>query len=273
MTLVPSFPQPNVIGAGSIFARAIETDRIYFELGANAKRLPGAVLAWMPGLADAPAGAVIHRVEPEVIAAMGANWVVQAERALAEVGAELARIYLDARDGAADEVLRLAGYADRDELVFAHTLPEETPCLILRPVKSDEDWERKLRFHEETQVFPDGHSNRPSEWVALERRKCADGMDAFLAEADGETVGAIGAVWGDRLLRMKNIVVHPAHRRRSNGRAMLAQIAAIGRERGVSEQCILAVRGDAGELLYRAAGMQVVGSQVEWSKQIGGSAQ
>ena len=273
MTFVPSCPQPESTGAASLFTRALETDRTYFEMAATIDPLPGAVLAWMPGLAASPAGAVIHRVEPVVIAALGEAWVAQAERALAEVGAALARIYLDARGIPADELLRSAGYADRDELIFAASLGDPAPGLTLRPVKTDKDWERKLRFHAEIPMSPDGHGNHPSEWVALERRKCAEGMDAYLAEFDGKTVGAIGAVWGDRLLRIKNLVVHPTHRRRSIGRAMLNQIAAIGRERGVSEQCILAVRGDEGELLYSAAGMQVVGIQVEWSKQIGGSVQ
>ena len=273
MTLVPTRPQPDSTAAISLLTRALETERSYFELAANIEPLPGAVLAWMPGLTASPAGAVIHRVQPAVITALGEAWVAQAEGALAGVAVELARIYLDARGGPADELLRSAGYADRDELVFAASLGDPAPGLTLWPVKTDEDWERKLRFHAEIPTSPDGHGNHPAEWVALERRKCAAGMDAYLAEFDGETVGAIGAVWGDQLLRMKNLVVHPAHRRRSIGRAMLNRLAAIGRERGVSEQCILAVRGDEGELLYRAAGMQVVGTQVEWSKQIGGPVQ
>jgi hypothetical protein len=49
-------------------------------------------------------------------------------------------------------------------------------------------------------------------------------------------------------------------------------MAAIGRQRGVSEQCVMAVRGETGELLYRAAGMQMVGIQVEWSKPLAGAA-
>ena len=268
MTLVPSSCRTHPASGASVRARAIETDRIYFELGASIEPLPGAVLAWMPGLTTSPAGTVIHRVEPTVIAAHGDTWVLQAERALRDVGAELVRIYLDARGGAADDFLRAAGYADRDEVVFAHSFHGPSPDLILRPVKTDEDWERKLLFHTDTHETPDGHNHRPSDWVELERRKCAAGMDAFLAEIDGETVGAICAVWGDGLLRLKNIVVHPAHRGRSIGRGMLIQLAAIGVERGISEQCLLAVRGDAGEMLYRAAGMQTVGTQVEWSKRL-----
>ncbi len=257
----------------NVFARAIETDRTYFELGAEVERLPGAVLAWMPGLTAAPAAAVVHRVVPEVIAALGQAWVTRAEHSLADIGADLARIYLDARGTPADKMLHAAGYAARDELVFTHCLPDRDPRLTLRPVETDSDWERKLRFHTASQASPDGHGNSPSDWVAVERRKCACGMEAFLAEIDGETVGAIGLVAGDGLMRLKNLVVHPRHRRRSNGLDMLSQAAALGRTRGLREQCTLAVSGDAGELLYRAAGMQVVGIQVEWSKPIGGIAQ
>ena len=124
MTSVRSCPQSEPTGAASVFNRAMETDRTYFELGAKTERLPGAVLAWMPELTASPAAAVIHRVEPAVIAALGETWIVEAERALAQVGAGLARIYIDASESAADELLRGAGYADRDELIFAHSLWE-----------------------------------------------------------------------------------------------------------------------------------------------------
>ena len=268
MAFQPPSPTLESPGSPSVLARAVETDRLYFELGATTEALPGAILAWMPGLIASPAGSVVHRVDPAVIADLGETWVRQVERSLTKLGASLARIYLDTRSTAVDEMLRNAGYADRDELVFVHSLGESAPGLTLRPVQSAGDWEAKLRFHTEVHETPDGHYHRPAEWVALERRKCAEGMDVFLAESDGHVVGAIGAVWGDGLLRIKNLVVHPAHRRRSIGRGMLSQLAAIGRERGISEQCILAVRGDAGELLYRSAGMQVVGTQVEWSKQL-----
>ena len=273
MTAVRTGLQPEVTGAASLFARAIETERTYFELGAKTEHLPGAVLAWMPGLTTSPAATVIHRVDPAEIAALGEAWVVRAEKALADVGAGLARIYVDARGSAADELLRRAGYADRDELIFAQSLPQPAPALTLRPVTIDADWARKLRLHAGIENSPDGHGNRPSDWVALERRKCADGMDAFLAEIDGEMVGAIGAIWGDGLLRMKNIVVHPAYRRRSIGKGIVSQLAALGRERGVSEHCVLAIRGEPGERLYRSAGMRLVGIQVEWSKPIGSSVQ
>lgn len=266
MPLAPSAAQ------GSALARAVETDRIYFEMGAELQKLDGAVLAWMPGLTQSPAAAVIHRVDPDAIADSGDDWIAKAEQEMAAAGAILCRIYLDGHHERADRLLRRAGYMDRDELVFFHSLPDPSIGFTLRPVASEADWAEKLRFHEEVDHTPDGHGNRAADWVALERRKCADGMEAYLAELDGETVGAFGTIWGDRIVRAKNLVVHPDHRRRSVGKQMLGHVAALGRQRGVSEHCVMAVRGEQGELLYRAAGMKMVGLQVEWSKPIAGSA-
>jgi ribosomal protein S18 acetylase RimI-like enzyme len=253
----------------SLLARAIDTDCSYFELGARIEKLPGATLAWMPGLAATPAGAVIQRTDPTTIGAMGASWLAQAEQALADIGASTARIYFDRRDDAAEALLRGAGYAEREELVFTHSLAAPEPGLALARVESEADWDRKLDLHRFISTPPDGHPGSALDWVMLERRKCEAGMEAFLVERDGETVGAIGAIRGDGIFRLKNIVVHPAHRRQSVGLRMLGHLALVGRECGISEQCVFAVRGEIGELLYRAAGMRVAGSVIEWSKSLG----
>jgi GNAT superfamily N-acetyltransferase len=252
-----------------VLARAIETDRIYFEMGARILDLNGAALAWMPDISASPAAAVIHRVDPAKVAAAGAGWVENAERSLEQVGATLARIYLDGEDEALGALLRRAGYVAREELIFTGRMLSPPTELVLTPVSSDADWSRKLRFHRDCEIAPDGHDNDPHDWVALERTKSANGMDAFLAEIDGRPVGAIGAVWSEGLLRLKNILVHPQYRRRAVGRAMLGKLADLGRERGISEQCVLAVKGEAGEHFYRRVGLHPIGAQVEWSKQIG----
>lgn len=265
-----SAPLFDISCGRSTLARAVETDRIYFEQGAELKRLAGATVAWMPGLTASPAAAVIHRVNPADIANGGEAWIADAEGALAETGSLLVRIYLDQHHAGAGEQLRRAGYSERDELVFVGDLPDQVADTMLCPVTSEQDWQAKLSFHEAVDETPDGHGNRTADWVELERRKCAAGMDAFLVKVGGTIVGAVSAVWGDGIVRAKNVVVHPAHRRRTIGKAMLCHIAALGRQRGVFEQCVMAVRGEAGELLYRAAGMQMVGFQVEWSKPLEG---
>lgn len=261
-------PVPTARAPETLLARAIETDRAYFEMGARIDSLHGAELAWIPELSAVPAGAVIQRADPVVIEALGGRWVSEIEDRLTEIGAGFARIYPDAPVN--EEIFRRAGYQDRDELIFASgMLPNAPPGLTLRPVATEQDWHDKLLFHEAARTTPDGHANAPADWVALERRKCAHGMEAFLVEADMQAVGAIGAIWQGGLLRVKNVVVHPAHRRRSVARTMLSLMAELGRARGVSELCVVAVKGEAGELLYRATGMQEIGKQVEWSKRIG----
>jgi GNAT superfamily N-acetyltransferase len=85
----------------------------------------------------------------------------------------------------------------------------------------------------------------------------------------GEVVGAVGAIRGESILRLKNILIHPDHRRRGLGREMLNSLAALGRESGILEQAVFAVRGNAGERLYRACGMRPVGEVVEWSRPLG----
>jgi ribosomal protein S18 acetylase RimI-like enzyme len=252
-----------------MLARAIESDWAYFEMGSELQPLDGATMAWIPGLSASPGATVIYRVDADVLADGGAGWVAMAEQAMAAKGATLCRIYLDQPHAHAEDVLRNAGYVARDELVFLDSVPAAAIGLTLRRVDSDADWASKQRFHQTADRTPDGHDNAAIDWVALERRKCSAGMEAYLAELDREVVGAVGAIWCDGFLRTKNLVVAPERRRRGVGRAMLGAIAALGAERGLSQQCVLAVKGEEGELLYRAVGMSVIGFQVEWSKPIG----
>jgi ribosomal protein S18 acetylase RimI-like enzyme len=246
--------------------RVIETDRAYFELAANTRQIPGAMLAWMPGFANCPAGAVVHRVNPDEAAARGRQWVADAESALARVGAKLARIYVDCRGTIVDDWLRAAGYADRDEVAFVHDFPDPSSSLSVVPVRSEADWRRKLALHEAAEGPPDGHFVAASEHVALERAKCAYGLEMFLAQCEGEIVATAGLMAGQGVMRVKNIVVHPDHRRQRYGASMLAHLTAIGRARGLPTLGLFALANEPGEQLYRAVGMSVAGTQVEWSK-------
>ena len=265
MTLGGAMPAGKPRGAPMI-ERVIATDHAYFELGAEIRELAGAKLAWMPRLAGCPAGAVVYRVNPSVVAARGGHWVADIEAALAEVGAGLARIYVDRRSPAVDEVLRRAGYADREELAFVHEFPDPPSSLTMAQVRSDADWQRKLDLHAVAEGPPDGHFIPAGEYVALERAKCAHGMEMYLAESDGSAVATAGLIAGNGVVRIKNIVVHPDHRRQRFGAAILAHIAAIGRKRGLPTLCLFALADEPGELLYRAVGMRIAGTQIEWSK-------
>ncbi len=255
---------------GSALARALATERDYFELAAQVRLLPGATLAWMPAHAGSPAGAVIHRVDAATVAGLGTAWVIAALQALADAGAGLARIYCDGPDLAVDSLLCAAGFSSRRELVFVASLADIDGDLALVAVASEKDWARKRALHAAADASPDGHATSADDWVAIERAKCAQGMDCFLAQRDGAVVGAVSAVWGEGMLRFKNLVVHPAYRRTAVASALLARLAAHGRDRGYGEQCALALAGEAGEMLYRSLGMAEAGSQIEWSRKLSG---
>ncbi len=256
-------PGPDLLG------RALDTERIYFEIGARLEDLAGAVLAWTPAFVAAPAASVIHRLEHDAIAARGPAWLAEAESRLAERGIRLARIYLMARHAALERLLANAGYACREELVFADNLPDPPSRLTFRPVLTEQDWARKRAFHEDVPESPDGHRNHAAAMTGLERHKCAHGMHAFLGEIDDVTVGAVSAVWGDAIVRIKNVVVHPAYRRHSIATELLSHVAALGRTRGIKQQCLVALAGGAGEKLYRTLGMHQAGSCFEWSRRLG----
>ena len=255
----------------AVIDQALATENLYFEFAAERRELAGATFAWMPGLAAIPAAAVVHRVAPDAIASGGESWLAEVQRAFADAGAGTARIYLDRRDAEAEQALAGAGYRRRVELVFAGSLSGAGPEVDLRPLASDDDWQRKRLFHREAGCNADGHANEADAWVELERRKSAAGMHTYLAESGGKIVGAVGAIRHRDVLRFKNLVVHPDQRRKTIGRSMLEALAEIGRRDGANCQVALAVGGELGERLYRSLGLAIIGSRFEWSKRLGGS--
>lgn len=251
-----------------LFERIMGTERIYFEMGAERDDLSGATLAWTPGFAAAPAAAVVHRVDADKVTGHGAGWIARLEQQLAGRGIPLARIYLERRHERMESMLDEAGYVCREELMFTGRLPDPDCSIDFRPVITEADWTRKLAFHCEAPESPDGHQADPAAIAGLERHKCVHGMEAFSGEAEGRVLGVVGVVWGEDIVRVKNLVVHPGHRRRSVATALLHHAAALGRERGIGEQCLVALKGGAGEGLYRSMDMTEVGSCFEWSKRV-----
>jgi ribosomal protein S18 acetylase RimI-like enzyme len=256
----------GALPTASTFARAVETEHRYFEMGARLESLPGCVLASTPDFVRCPAASVIQRVDPAAVAGLGPDWLALVEGRLTELGIPISRIYLLGGDRQLDRLLADRGYACREEMFFAHDLPDPEPGLTVRPVRSQADWARKQVIHALATESPDGHATDPADLVALERHKCAHGLQIFVGETDGVAVGTVGIIWGNGIVRIKNLLVHPGHRQRSVATRLLSHVAALGRERGVTEQCLLGIKGGAGEQLYRSLGMRVIGSQFEWSR-------
>jgi GNAT superfamily N-acetyltransferase len=247
----------------------IETDRHYFELGARVDRLPGADLAWMPGLTHCPAAVVVQRVTPAVVAREGAAWVRLLEERLHGIGATSSRIYLDHPDPGVSKVLSAAGYEARREMALARGIePGAGQELSLREVATPDDWRHKLHFHQTVPERPDGHDTSAADWTELERQKCALGMRTFLAWRGDAAVGVIGVLPAHGLWRLKNIVVHSSHRREAVGRGMISRIADMARTARVPRLCLFGVEDTIGEALYRACGFVETGFQIEWSREI-----
>jgi GNAT superfamily N-acetyltransferase len=130
-------------------------------------------------------------------------------------------------------------------------------------------WATKEAIHRADGLRPDGHDAPAARWVAMERARVdSGGLDAWLAIRDGIVCGTVCTMAVDGILRNKNIVVHPDHRRTGVGLGILARLDAMARSR----QMLMGTFSLAGEdsaLLYRAAGMRTVVEQREWSRPLG----
>jgi GNAT superfamily N-acetyltransferase len=245
----------------------VESDRRYFELGARQARLPGAEIVWLDGMADLPAAGVVHRVVPSELLDP-ATWMGEATAALLDAGFAHGRIYLDEPFEPLEAELASDGWTMRREpgLVALENVPSRGPRIELVPVIDDEDWATKELVHAADGLRPDGHQASASRWVSMERARVTTGeLDAWLVVRDGIVCGTVCTMIEDDVLRNKNLVVHPDHRRVGVGLSVLASLDVMARDRGLVLGTF-SVAGEDGELLYRAAAMTSVVEQREWSR-------
>ncbi len=248
----------------------LESDRRYFELGATVEAVDGAELAWMEGTAALPAGCVVHRVRPGELGGAGPPaWVDGVTRRLRELGRSVARVYLDGPAAALDGALAGAGYRRRAEIgyVVEGALPTAAARseVTLREIVDEDGWEAKGKLHAGSEEAADGHVTVPGEWVDLERRKCAGGMQAFLVEVDGEVCGGVATLEQDGLLRAKNVFVHPDRRREGIAAETLRVLSRRAVDLGLAATGIFGVDGRPGAAVYVHLGMVPVMRQYEWS--------
>lgn len=245
----------------------LETDRRYFELGARRRELTGAEMLWIEGMADLPAAGVIHRVAPADVSDPAA-WVGELTAALLQEGFRYGRLYLDAPREPLESRLAIDGWTMRREpgLVSIAPVPTREPGVELVPVLTNDDWIAKEEVHRADAMRPDGHDAPAPRWVAMEQARVATGeLEAWLVLRDGIACGTVCTMADDVILRNKNLVVHPDHRRTGVGLGVLATLDDMARDRGLVLGTF-SVAGEDGALLYRAADMTVVVEQREWSK-------
>jgi ribosomal protein S18 acetylase RimI-like enzyme len=257
--------------ADELARELVASDCRYFEAGARIHALGPGEIARLPGFETIAAGCVVQRLRPERLHLAGVpSWIAQVEDRLRALGAALSRWYVVGDAADLSRALAAAGYARRTELGFlldAQASRSAVPGLSLRAVETDRHWAAKLRLHRRAAMGPDGHETPPRLWVDLERRKAATGyMRPYLVELEGAVCGAVSASRQGPLLRMKNIVIDPAFRRRGLATAVARGFGSLAAAAGCAAAGCFGVDGDAGARVYRRAGYRVVTEQIEWIK-------
>jgi GNAT superfamily N-acetyltransferase len=194
----------------------------------------------------------------------------------------LGRWYLAESEVELAAVLAQAGYQSRVELGFlgdANGSPSPGPSvrqafgpgtIALRAIRSPRDWRAKLAVHELSALSPDGYLVAPDLWFEMERRKCQAGyMWPYLIVSEGEVAGVVNVAPCGRILRMKNLVVTPAHRRQGVATRVARALARMAKQTGYEAVGCFAIVGEVGARVYPGAGYRVVIRQIEWVKPLG----
>ncbi len=99
----------------------------------------------------------------------------------------------------------------------------------------------------------------------MERRKHRSGyLRPYLIRAGGNVVGAVATAACGSILRMKNLAVDPAHRRRGIATATAVVFADLAAQQGFAAAGCFALEGEPGLVLYPRAGYREVARQTEW---------
>ncbi len=269
-------PARRDLGMAALARDLVESDARYFEGGALVEDLGGALLARLPGFESAAAGCVVHRVDTARLPRDLDGWLEGVEGRLAAIGCPSPRLYFADPFPALEAALAQRGYEPRLEIGFATPPGADTSGdVVLVPVEGARAWAAKLALHREVGRGPDGHDTDAEVWVELERRKAAAGtlqpclLVASARRGDGAPARLLGAValapCGE-LLRLKNLVVHPAHRRQGVATAAIALGAHAAKALGKRALGCFAVAGGAGEVLYQRRGLVEVVRQTEWMR-------
>ena len=254
----------------SLAPALLESDRAYFEAGAEVRPLRGASMALLRGMQSLAAGCVVHRVRPGEIGPPD-QWLDELECAMRAAACTSLRIYLDERgDDALSAALTARGAAATTEVGLVRMSCEPWAAgpvpagYTLHAVETVADWCAKLAFHRASLVGPDGHAAPAELWVAMERRRAEAGyLQPYLVRHDGVICGAFALAGQGALCRLKNLVLHPGFR----GRGIARHVVRLAIERasaGAAAVGCFAFAHHHALPMYRALGFMPVVSQREW---------
>ena len=245
-----------------------QSDFLYFTAGAEVSELPGSTMSWMKGLTMLAAGCVVHVIDPSQIDDP-ATWVSQIENEIQRVGASYFRIYLGGQPKALERELRRRGYRMTREIGYAidAKMRPQGSAIELMPVIDDKDWELKGAIYRTVPPVPHGGIDHADHMLELERRKCEAGyMTPYLLVVDGDPCGSMSAAKVGGVMRMKNLVVLPNHRRRGAATAAVELTGHLAAGAGLAAGGLYALESGPGSLVYQKLGLRDVVQQFEWMR-------
>jgi GNAT superfamily N-acetyltransferase len=252
----------------------VESDRLYFEADAEVIPLAGAVLARLRGAEALAAGCVVHRIDADGLPADVGEWLAAVESRLRGFGCPRARLYQDTPHAALETALARRGYRPRVEfgLVHAADRGEAAEAVELRPADDAAGWSERRRLVERSRRGPDGHRADPDLWVEMERRKHRAGyLQPYLIVSHGKVVGAVCFAPCQSILRLKNLIVDPEHRRRGVATATASCFVRAAAEAGRAAVGCFVLEGEPGVAAYERAGYRMITQQTEWVRDLGGT--
>jgi ribosomal protein S18 acetylase RimI-like enzyme len=245
----------------------LESDRRYFEADAEVVGLDGGSIAVLRGAESLAAGCVVQRIDASRAAADPDRWLDELETRLRTLGATRARLYLERSEDALETALARRGYRSRVEHGFVRDAVACATELALVASDDEPGWERRKEVVRRAGTSPDGFAVDPDLWIDMERRRCRAGyMRPYLVRRGGDMLGAVCAATAGPLLRIKNVIVDPAHRRQGVATAIALRFAGLAAEEGFAAAGCFAI-DDAGEI-YSRAGYRIETSQVEWTRDL-----
>lgn len=269
--------QPQNVAIDPYAVRVLlDTDRLYFELGAKRSSASGLDLVYMDGHLRSPSGAAIWGVDRQCKTDEFGKMLIAAEAELHELGGRVMRVYVE--DPAPQQLTAAFAqlrYRSRVELALMADLPvsvragELNPDFTMVEVKTVQQWLTKQSLHAGEQGQPDGYVLSAAEWVELERKKCeTGGMSCYLVYSGSDVVATVALIRDRGIARLKNLYVGFEHRQRGVGITTVRLLANEASALGYRKFGCFVVEGGKAFGVYKRAGLRIVSSVTEFSKQL-----
>jgi len=248
----------------------LESDYVYFELGAKNAQGPVAVHSFMPEFRDLPAACVWHRLPADVDVLALARLLPRMEAYHKKLSVSFLRLYTPFPVASAvEKLLQEARFQRRVETGyrFKVTPPAVPSGLRFHPVCTASDWKQKTDLQALDNKQADGHAVSATRYVAMEREKTRSGKLHFYLCYDGlSCIGSVGWMELGTLVRFKNLYIHSTFRRQRYATRVVSGLIEMAAARQMHTIGCFALDGEAGEGIYKGLQFDPVVKQIEWMK-------